>query len=152
MKYVKEWQSSTFLVADTQLYTRLCPPRQVFIFCKPSKRQKFWFRHRFSCLRVLLAKDNRVTKGPLGRSLCSFARTTHSAHSLNSVLLCYACLLGSGARSLTTLTPSWESWKSQICAYAVNVFNGNKRVFWSSLETRPELLTFFTLFKRCKMV
>ena len=29
-------------------------------------------------------RDNRVLKGPLGRSLRSFARSTHSAHSLRS--------------------------------------------------------------------
>ena len=34
---------------------------------------------------VLLVKENRVLKGPLGRSLCSFARTAHSARSLRSL-------------------------------------------------------------------
>ena len=48
---------------------------------------------------AFLVKDDRVLKGPLGRSLRSFACTAHSAHSL-----CYARLarsLRSGARSLT---------------------------------------------------
>ena len=36
------------------------------------------------------SRDNRVLKGPLGRSLRSFARTAHSAHSLRSTPLCYA--------------------------------------------------------------
>ena len=35
-------------------------------------------------------RDNRVLKGPLGRSLRLFARTAHSAHSLHSAPLCYA--------------------------------------------------------------
>ena len=53
--------------------------------------------------------DNRVLKGPLGRSLRSFARTAHSAHSLRSALLCYARFarsLRSQAHSLTSRTPS----------------------------------------------
>ena len=51
-------------------------------------------------------------KGPLGRSLRLFARTAHSAHSLRSAPLCYARFarsLRSRARSLTSLTPSWDS-------------------------------------------
>ena len=35
-------------------------------------------------------RNNRVLKGPLGRSLRSFARTAHSAHSLRSAPLRYA--------------------------------------------------------------
>ena len=60
-------------------------------------------------------RDNRVLKGPLGRSLRSFARTahsTHSTHSLRSDLLRYArfaCSLRTQTRSLTLLTPSWDS-------------------------------------------
>ena len=36
---------------------------------------------------AFLVKDDRVLKGPLGRSLRSFARTAHSAHSLRSAPL-----------------------------------------------------------------
>ena len=57
------------------------------------------------------SRDNRVLKEPLGRSLRSFARTAHSAHSLCSALLRYArfaCSLHSRARSLTSLTPLWD--------------------------------------------
>ena len=45
-------------------------------------------------------RDNRVLNGPLGRSLRSFARTAHCAHSLHSAPLRYARLLRSQARSL----------------------------------------------------
>ena len=61
---------------------------------------------------AFLVKDDRVLKGPLGRSLRSFARTAHSAHSLRSAPLRYARFarsLRSRARSLTLLTPSWDS-------------------------------------------
>jgi len=34
---------------------------------------------------AFLVKDDRVSKGPLGRSLCSFARTAHSATLARSV-------------------------------------------------------------------
>ena len=37
-----------------------------------------------------LVRDNRVLKGPLGRSLRSFAYAAHSAHSLCSASLFYA--------------------------------------------------------------
>ena len=39
---------------------------------------------------AFLVKDDRVFNWPLGRSLRSFARTAHSAHSLRSAPLCYA--------------------------------------------------------------
>ena len=61
---------------------------------------------------TFLVRDNRVLNGPLGRSLCLFARTAHSAHSLHSASLRYtrfARSLRSRARSLTSLTPSWDS-------------------------------------------
>ena len=69
---------------------------------------------------AFLVKDDRVLKGPLGRSLCSFVRTAHSAHSFRSASLRFATLallryarfarlLRSRARSLTSLTPSWDS-------------------------------------------
>ena len=61
---------------------------------------------------AILVTDNRVLNGPLGRSLRSFARTAHSALSLRSAPLCYARFarsLRSRARSLTSLTPSWDS-------------------------------------------
>ena len=38
-------------------------------------------------LGAFLVKDDRVLKGPLGRSLRSFTRTAHSAHSLCSATL-----------------------------------------------------------------
>ena len=43
----------------------------------------------------LLVKDHRVFNGPLGRSLCSFTRFAHSAHSLCSAPFCYALFTGS---------------------------------------------------------
>ena len=48
-------------------------------------------------------RDNRVLKGPLGRSLRSFARTAHSAHSLRSATL------ASLARSIHGLAHSLSS-------------------------------------------
>ena len=47
---------------------------------------------------AFLVKDDRVLKGPLGRSLCSITRTSHSAHSPRSALL---RLLASFTGSLT---------------------------------------------------
>ena len=58
---------------------------------------------------AFLVRDNRVFKGPLGRSLRSFACTAHSTHSLRSTSLRYTCStrsLRSQARSLTSFTPS----------------------------------------------
>ena len=81
---------------------------------------------------AFLVADNRVLKGPLGRSLRSFARTAHSAHSLRSAPLRYARFarsLRSRARSLTSLTPSWDSWNSWICVHAVIALHRNKSVF-----------------------
>ena len=65
---------------------------------------------------AFLVTDNRVFNGPLGRLLCSFARTAHSADSLHSAplcslahsLSCFARLLHLRARSLTLITPSWD--------------------------------------------
>ena len=45
-------------------------------------------------------KDDRVLKGPLGRSLRSFARTAHSAHSLRSAPLRSVHRLAHSLRSL----------------------------------------------------
>ena len=53
--------------------------------------------------RAFLVRDNRVFNGPLGRSLRSFARTAHSAHSLRSTLLCYARSVHRLANSLRSL-------------------------------------------------
>ena len=60
---------------------------------------------------TFLVTDNRVLNGPLGRSLRSFARTAHSAHSLRSALLRYAHLatLTSLARSVHGLAHSLRS-------------------------------------------
>ena len=55
--------------------------------------------------------DNHVLRGPLSRSLRSFAWTAHSALSLHSV----APFTG----SLFSLTPSWDDWNSWICVHAV---------------------------------
>ena len=71
-------------------------------------------------LGAFLVRDNRVLNGPLGRSLRSFARTAYSpysAHSLRSAPLCSTALrfarsLRSQARSLTSLTPLWDSENS----------------------------------------
>ena len=63
-------------------------------------------------LEPVSTRDNRVFNWPLGRSLHLFARTAHSAHSLCSAPLCYARFarsLHSRARSLTSLTPLWDS-------------------------------------------
>ena len=89
------------------------------------------FRHWIE-LGPVSTHDNRVLNGPLGRSLRSFARTAHSAHSLRSAPLRYARFarsLRSRARSLTSLTPSWDSGNTWICVHAVNVFHGFKHVF-----------------------
>ena len=48
---------------------------------------------------VFLVADNRVSNGPLGRSLCSFACTPHSAH-----LLCSASLANSVHRLAHSLS------------------------------------------------
>ena len=64
---------------------------------------------------AFLVKDDRVLKGPLGRLLRLFTRTAHSAHLLRSAPLCYSRVapsLRSRARSLTFLTPSWDSGNS----------------------------------------
>ena len=53
-------------------------------------------------------RDNRVFNGPLGRSLRSFTRTSHSAHSLRSAPLRFAPL-SSIARSIHGLTHSHHS-------------------------------------------
>ena len=56
-------------------------------------------------------RDNRVLKGPLGRSLHSFASTAHSAHSLHSAPLHYPhfATLASLARSVHGLAHSLRS-------------------------------------------
>ena len=90
---------------------------------------------------AFLVIDSRVSKGPLGGLLYSFARTAHSAHSaqlLHNALLrslrftilaslaSFAHSLYSRVRSLILLTPSWDSCNS--CVHAVTVFNRNNRV------------------------
>ena len=50
--------------------------------------------------RPVSTRDNRVLKGPLGRSLCLFARIAYSAHLLHSVLLPYAPSVHGLAHSL----------------------------------------------------
>ena len=68
--------------------------------------------HRSQDEGPVSTRDNRVLKGPLGRSLRSFARTAHSTNSLRSALLRYARFarpLRSWARSLTSLNLLWDS-------------------------------------------
>ena len=58
-------------------------------------------------LGAVSTRDNRVLKGPLGRSLRSFARTAHSAHSahwLRSAPLCYILFIHRLAHSLRSLS------------------------------------------------
>ena len=55
------------------------------------------------CKGAFLVKDDSVLKGPLGRSLRSFARTAHSAYLLRNALL--APLTG----LLTLVSLSWDS-------------------------------------------
>ena len=52
---------------------------------------------------AFLVKDDRLLKGPLGRSLRSFTRTTYSAHSLCSAPLRYARSVHGLAHSLLSL-------------------------------------------------
>ena len=68
---------------------------------------------------MFLVTDNRVSNGPLGCSLRLFTRTAHSARLLRSATLRYAHFarsFHSRARSFTSLTPSWDSGNSLICA------------------------------------
>ena len=61
----------------------------------------------------------------------TFARTTHTAHSLCSALLCHACFTRqphSWACSPTLLTPSWNNANSQICVHTEDAFNRKNRV------------------------
>ena len=73
-----------------------------------------------------LDNSGRVFNGPLGCSLCPFARTAHSTplRSLCSASLCYArfsCSLCLRARSLTLLTPSKIVEFVNICLYCQRV-------------------------------
>ena len=56
--------------------------------------------------KVFLVTDNRVFNGPLGRSLCLFTRTNHSAHSLPELHFATLALL---ARSIHGLAYSLRS-------------------------------------------
>ena len=89
---------------------------------------------------AFLVKDDRVLKGPLGRSLRSFARTAHSAHSLRSALLRYICFVRSlhaRACSLTLLTFLVGQLKFlNMCSHCYRVSREQTR-FWRSLKTRP---------------
>ena len=59
--------------------------------------------YKVGYLRPVSTRDNRVLKGPLDRSLRSFARTAHSAHSLRSAPLQYACSVHGLAHLLRSL-------------------------------------------------
>ena len=86
---------------------------------------------------VLFVKDSRVSNRPLGRSLHSFARTAHSAHSLRSTPLCYTPFTGS-------LTHFAHSFVGQLkflnmCSCCDRV-SQEGTCFWRSLETRPKII------------
>jgi len=98
---------------------------------------------------AFLVKDDRVLKGPLGRSLRSFACTAHSAHSLCSAPLCYArfatlaslwtlCSLALFTGSLTHFAHSLMGQLEflNMCSHCYRVSREQTR-FWRSLETRP---------------
>ena len=70
-----------------------------------------------------LVTDNRVVKGPLGRSLPLFIPLTCS-----EMLASLACSIHSLAHSLFSL-PLGTVEILKICVNAVNAFNGNNRVY-----------------------
>ena len=76
----------------------------IFEQCKKVSNYKKCRVHSSSKGAVLVT-DNRVFNKPLGRSLRSFARTTHSANSLRSAPLRYARF----ARSVHGLAHSLRS-------------------------------------------
>ena len=96
--------------------------------------------------------DNRVLNRPLGRSLCSFARTAHSTHSLSSALLRYAhfpyslhwraCSVHGLAPVTGLLTDFAHSLMGQLKFF--NRCSCCKHIQWEhtrfllSLETRPD--------------
>ena len=84
---------------------------------------------------VFLVKDNRVLKGPLGRSLRSFARTAHSTHSLRSTPLRYAPFTGSLTHFAHSLVRQLKFLN--MCSCFDRVAREQTR-FWRSLETRLE--------------
>ena len=67
------------------------------------------------------------SKGPLGRSLRSFARSHHSLHSLAPLASLTRSVHGL-AHSLRSL-PFWTLEFLKICVHAVNAFKGKKRIF-----------------------
>ena len=64
--------------------------------------------HKSALLGPVSTRDNRVFIGPLGRSLHLFAPTAHSLRSAPLRYARFARSLRSWARSLTSLTPSWD--------------------------------------------
>ena len=62
------------------------------------------------------------------RATRSLAMFVHSHRSLGSLAPQRSASLHSRARSLTSLTPSWDGWNSLICVHAVIAFHRNKRV------------------------
>ena len=86
-------------------------------------------------LGVFLVTDNRVFNGPLGRSLCSFARSAHSAHSLRSLfallrLLCsLAPFTGLLAHSFLSHSLVGHLKFTNMHSRCVNAYNGMKRGF-----------------------
>ena len=89
---------------------------------------------------AFLVKEDRVLKGPLGRSLRSFARTAHSAHLLRKgfALLCLLRLLAPFMGLLTHFAHSLVGQLKflKMCSYCHRVSREQTR-FWRSLETRP---------------
>ena len=91
---------------------------------------------------VFLVRHNRVLNMPLGRLLCSFAHTAHSAYLLHSAPLRYArfaCLLALFTGSLTHFAHSLVGQLKflNMCSRCYRVLWVQTR-FSSSLETRPK--------------
>ena len=74
--------------------------------------------------------------GPLGRSQRSLARTAHSAHLLHSAPLCYARLLHSRARSLTSLTCGRVA--DLVYVFTLKTRSTEANAFSSSIEIHPQ--------------
>merc|ERR1711933_340859 len=72
---------------QTEFFAENFVQHAFFIELSRSKHDPHLYEH---VLGPVSTRDNRVLKGLLGRSLRSFARTTHSAHSLRSAPLRYA--------------------------------------------------------------
>ena len=93
---------------------------------------------------MFLVTDIRVLSLPLSRSICLFARTAHSTHSLLSAALRSLC-------SLTLFIGSLSHFAHFLMGRLefINMSSRCKRVqwvqthFWSSLETRPNEFLYY---------